>query len=326
MTDLSRYNIVVVIPAYRVERELGVVLANIPAFVRHIIVVNDASPDKTAEIAANAAIRDARIHLVSHAKNQGVGGAMISGYKKALELEAQVVVKVDGDGQMNPSDISSLILPLVEGKADFSKGNRFHNFRELAKMPPIRRIGNVGLSFLVKAATGYWNCFDPTNGFLAIRGEVLAKLPFERLAHDYFFEISQLCQLYHLRAVIGDVPLPAHYAREKSSLSIQRVLIKFPPRLLGALLRRMALHYFLYDFSMGSIYLLTGLPLLLFGLIFGSIKWAAYASRSTPAPTGTVMLATLPVILGIQLLLSVSAIDLQAVPREPLCQPLPESE
>ena len=318
----SRVHIAVVIPAYRVESKLGVVLATMPSFVRDIIVVNDASPDKTAEIAADAALRDARIQLISHEKNQGVGGAMISGYKKALELGAQIIVKVDGDGQMNPADIPSLIAPLIEGKADFAKGNRFRDFRALTKMPFVRRIGNMGLSFLAKAASGYWSCFDPTNGFLALRSEVLNQLPLENIHRSYFFEISQLCQLYHLGAVIQDVPLPARYADEKSSLSIRKVLLEFPPRLLAAFARRIALHYFLYDFSMGSVYLLIGLPLLLFGLIFGSVEWVSYASRNVPAPTGTVMLATLPVILGIQLLLSAAAIDLQSVPREPISKPL----
>jgi glycosyltransferase involved in cell wall biosynthesis len=320
--DLSRFNIVVIIPAYRVERELGAVLAAIPPFVRHIVVVNDASPDGTAQVATDASRSDNRVLLVSHEKNQGVGGAMRSGYKKALELNAQVVIKVDGDGQMDPADISSLIIPLVEGKADFTKGNRFRDFHSLPRMPLIRRIGNVGLSFLAKAATGYWKCFDPTNGFLAMRGEVLARLPLEEIHSTYFFEISQLSQLYHLGAVICDVPLPARYSSEISSLSIRRVLLEFPPLLLAVFIRRIVLHYFLYDFSLGSIYILAGLPLLLFGLIFGSVEWVSYASRSIPAPTGTVMLATLPVILGIQLLLSAAGIDLQSVPREPLSRPL----
>jgi dolichol-phosphate mannosyltransferase len=320
--NLSRVHIAVVIPAYRVEHELGVVLATIPSFVRDIIVIDDASPDKTAEIASDAALRDVRIHLINHEKNQGVGGAVVSGYQKALELGAQIIVKVDGDGQMDPANIPSLITPLLEGKADFTKGNRFRDFRALTKMPLVRRIGNVGLSFLAKTASGYWNCFDPTNGFLALRSEVLSQLPLENIHRTYFFEISQLCQLYHLGAVIQDVPIPARYADEKSSLSIRKVLLEFPPRLLAAFIRRIVLHYFLYDFSMGSVYLLSGLPLLIFGLVFGSTEWASYASRNIPAPTGTVMLATLPVILGIQLLLSAAAIDLQSVPREPISKPL----
>ncbi len=320
--DLSKYNLAVVIPAYRVERELGGVLDSIPAYVRHVIVVNDASPDGTARVIDEAARRDGRISVVTHPQNRGVGGAMLSGYQKALELGAQIVVKLDGDGQMSPEDIPALVAPLVSGQADFTKGNRFRDFIALTQMPFARRLGNVGLSFLAKVATGYWNCFDPTNGFLALRSEVLERLPLERIHKSYFFEISQLSQLYLLGACLRDVPLPARYASETSSLSIARVLVEFPPRLLAIFLRRLLLHYFLYDFSMGSIYLLAGLPLFLFGLVFGSFEWVHYASRNIPAPTGTVMLATLTVILGIQFLLSAISIDLQSVPREPLSKPL----
>jgi dolichol-phosphate mannosyltransferase len=322
LADLSKYNLAVVIPAYRVERELGGVLASIPAYVRHVIVVNDASPDGTAQVIEAAARRDGRISLVTHAKNRGVGGAMLSGYKKALELGAQIIVKLDGDGQMSPDDIPALVAPLVSGQADFTKGNRFRDFLALSQMPLMRRLGNVGLSFMAKVATGYWNCFDPTNGFLALRREALEQLPLERIHKSYFFEISQLNQLYLIGACLRDVPIPARYASETSSLSIFKVLVEFPPRLLTVFLRRILLHYFLYDFSMGSIYLLAGLPLFLFGLIFGSFEWVHYASRNIPAPTGTVMLATLTVILGIQFLLSAISIDMQSVPREPLSKPL----
>jgi glycosyltransferase involved in cell wall biosynthesis len=320
--DLSKYNLVVIIPAFRVERELGALLAGIPAYVRHIVVVNDASPDGTAEIISAACRSDERIIPITHKKNLGVGGAMISGYRKALELRAQIVVKLDGDGQMSPEDIPALVAPLIAGQADFTKGNRFRDFLALSRMPFIRRIGNVVLSFLAKAATGYWNCFDPTNGFLDMRAEILEQLPLESIHKSYFFEISQLSQLYLIGACLRDVPIPARYANETSSLSILKVMFEFPPAMLAVLLRRILLHYFLYDFSIGSVYMLAGWPLFLFGLIFGSLEWFHYASRGIPAPTGTVMLATLTVILGIQFLLSAVSIDLQSVPREPVSRPL----
>ncbi len=321
-TDLSKFNIVVVIPAYKVERKLEKVLAEIPAFVRHVIVVDDASPDGTARVIQSASRLDARITSITHSCNQGVGGAMVSGYKKALEMGAQIVVKLDGDGQMSSADIPALISPLVAGQADFSKGNRFRDFSALNRMPFVRRIGNIALSFLAKAATGYWNCFDPTNGFLAIRGEVLALLPLDHVHKSYFFEISQLSQLYLTGACLRDVAIPARYEDEISNLSIAKVLLEFPPALFALFLKRILLHYFLYDFSIGSMYLLAGLPLFLFGLIFGSVEWINYASRNVPAPTGTVMLATLTVILGIQFLLSAVSIDLQSVPRDPISRPL----
>lgn len=320
--DLYKYSIAAVIPCYRVEREIQSVLQAVPAYIKHVIVVDDASPDASADLVTACAQGDERILLVRHPSNQGVGGAMVTGYRTALGLGAQIVVKVDGDGQMDLERLPELLKPLIGGRADYSKGNRFRDFKSLQKMPLVRRIGNMGLGFLSKAATGYWNMFDPTNGFVAIRAEVLGQLPLERVDRTYYFETSMLAHLYLLGAVVKDIPMPARYQSEVSNLLVHRILFEFPPKLLATFLRRLVLKNFIYDFSMGSIYLLTGLPLLFFGLIFGISKWVHYASLGIPAPTGTVILPTLSVLLAIQLLLSAIEIDLRSVPHEPLSNPL----
>jgi len=320
--NFTAYGIATVIPAYRVEREIESVLRGLPAYIKHIIVIDDASPDSTAELVTAAAQKDIRITLIRHSQNQGVGAAMITGFRKALELGAQIVIKLDGDGQMDASYLPALITPLIEGKADYVKGNRFRDFQSLQQMPFIRRVGNLGLSFLTKAATGYWNIFDPTNGFFAIRAEILAQLHFDKLDRRYFFETSMLSNLYLLEAFILDVPIPARYRGETSSMSIRRALVEFPIKLTRTLLRRIILRYFIFDFSMTSVYLLTGIPLLLFGLIFGIIKWVQYARLGIAAPTGTVMLPTLSLILGIQILLSAIEIDMNSTPRKALTNPL----
>jgi glycosyltransferase involved in cell wall biosynthesis len=306
-----------------VEREIQSVLETIPGYIKHIVVVDDASSDSTADRVSVAAERDGRIVLIRHRSNRGVGGAMVTGFRKALELGAQVIVKIDGDGQMDMTHLPGLLQPLIEGRADYTKGNRFRDFRSLQQMPLIRRIGNMGLAFLAKAATGYWHTFDPTNGFNAIRAGVLAQLSLEDLDRTYYFETSMLANLYLIGAVVRDVPMPARYQGEVSNLLVHRILFQFPPRLFATLIRRLVLKNFIYDFSMASVYLLTGLPLLLFGLIFGMYKWIQYASAGVPAPTGTVMLPTLSVLLGIQLLLSAIEIDLRSVPTEPISNPLP---
>lgn len=320
--NLRKYDIAVVIPCYRVEEKIGAVLAGLPRYVKHVIVVDDASPDKTSEVVERAAAKDRRILLIRHEHNQGVGGAMQTGFRKALELGAQIVVKVDGDDQMDLTYLPDMLTPLIEGSADYTKGNRFRDFQALQQMPPIRRIGNMGLGFLTKAATGYWNLFDPTNGFIAIRANVLAQLPLNRIDSRFYFETSMLANLYMLGAVVKDVPMPARYQGESSNLSVRRALFEFPIKLLRTLLRRIAVKYMIYDFSMASIYILAGLPLLLFGLIFGSIKWVDYARRDVPAPTGTVMLPTLSVLLGIQFLIAAIEIDLRSTPQTPLSPPL----
>jgi dolichol-phosphate mannosyltransferase len=320
--DFKAHEIAAVVPAYRVERDIESVLRGLPRYLKHVIVVDDGSPDQTPIRVSALARRDPRLILIRHARNQGVGGAMITGFRKALELGAQIIVKVDGDGQMDTNNLPDLVAPLIEGTADYTKGNRFRDFAALRRMPLVRRIGNMGLGFLAKAATGYWNLFDPTNGFLAIRSEVLAQLPLEDLDRTYFFEISMLANLYLLGAVVQDIPMPARYRGEVSSLLVHRVLFEFPGKLFATTVRRAVLKNFIYDFSMISIYLLAGLPLLLFGVIFGGYEWIRYAGLGIAAPTGTVMLATLSVLLGIQLLLSAIESDLRSVPRQPLTKPL----
>jgi len=318
--SLAEYNLVVVIPAYKVEKQIAETITRVPAYIRNIIVVNDASPDKTAEIVSDLAEKDARILLISHEKNQGVGGAMLTGFKKALELDAQIVIKIDGDGQMSDYDLVPLVEPLLEGRADFSKGNRFRDFQALRSMPLIRQIGNMGLSFLVKVATGYWDILDPTNGFIAIRHEALRRLTFQRLHKRYFFETSLLGELYLANAVIQDVPYPAVYGDEVSNLSVMKTLFEFPPKLWMLLMRRIVIKKFLYDFGIDSLYLISGIPMLLFGLVFGIIKWIKYARLGIPAPTGTVMIPVILVILGFQLVLSAINIDLASKPRVPICE------
>lgn len=311
-------HVAAVVPAYNVAAQLGDVLRQMPAMVKTIVVVNDASTDETGAVAERYAQLDPRLIVKHHETNHGVGGAMVTGFQTALEAGADVVVKVDGDGQMPLWLVPQLVQPLVDGTADYTKGNRFRDFRALRAMPLVRRFGNVVLSFLAKAATGYWHCFDPTNGFVAIRADVLSQLPLKKIDPTYFFETSMLGHLYVLGAVVKEVPMPARYAGETSSLHIGRVLRQFPGKLLGCLFRRVALKNFVYDFTVESFQILCGLPLLLAGLIHGGYHWWWYTSRNLAAPTGTVVLSAMMIMIGMQLLISAVNLDLQAIPREPI--------
>lgn len=321
-TELEKSNIVAVIPCYRVEAQIGDVLAGLPRYLKHIVAVDDASTDGTASVVARAAKRDRRIILIRHERNQGVGGAMISGFRKALELGADAVVKIDGDGQMDVTYLPKMLMPILQGQADYTKGNRFRDFQALQQMPAVRRMGNLALGFLTKAATGYWNLFDPTNGFVAIHGKTLAHLPLDKIDKTFFFETSMLARLYLLGAVVKDVPMPARYGREVSNLSIHRSLIEFSVKLIKTLLQRLVIKNLIHDFSMASIYMLAGFPLLIFGLIFGIVKWVESSRLQVPASTGTVMIPTLAVIVGIQFIVAAIEVDLRSVPKEPLAQQL----
>jgi glycosyltransferase involved in cell wall biosynthesis len=297
---------------YKAQDHIAKVLAGLPAFVQTIVVVDDCCPDASYERAR--AVADARVHFVRHTQNQGVGGAMLSGYKKAVELGAEVVVKMDADDQMDPAYLGPLIAPLLAGEADYAKGNRFSHTRQLQSMPLIRRVGNIGLSFLTKLASGYWNIFDPTNGYTAIHALLIPMLDETAIDRRYFFESSMFLELGLLRAVVRDVYIPAHYGDEKSSLSEHRALFTFPLRLLKGLLRRLWIQYFLRDFGIMAVHLISGSVLTLFGLIFGGYHWIGNAQLEVVTPIGTVMLAAMPVILGVQFLLQAVVLDVQNVP------------
>ena len=319
MSNVPRQlHIAAVIPAFNAGTTIRSVLAEIPPAVGIMIVIDDGSNDDTAAVVERCAAADRRIDLIRHDRNQGVGAAMVTGFSRAIELGATIAVKIDADGQMPISMLPSLIEPLLTGEADYVKGNRFRDFQAIRAMPLMRRIGNVALSFLAKAATGYWQCFDPTNGFVAIRTDVLSLLPLQRIDSTYFFEISMLSNLYLLGAVVKEEPMAAQYNGEPSSLSIPRVLRQFPGRLVAAFLRRIVLKNFVYDFSVASLELAAGVPLLLAGILYGGYNWLWYARHHIGAPAGTVVLSAMSIILGYQSLLAAIALDLQSVPREPI--------
>jgi dolichol-phosphate mannosyltransferase len=308
--------IAVVIPAYRAANTIAAVLAGIPSFVRHIVVVNDASTDATSVVVRE--ISDPRVVLVEHETNQGVGGAVLTGYERACELGAEVIAKMDADGQMDPEYLLPLITPVVLGEADYAKGNRFLHEHELREMPGRRRFGNAGLSFLTKLASGYWSIFDPTNGYTAIHASLVPLVRRSSIARRFFFESSMLLNLSLLRAVVRDVYIPARYPGARSHLSESRAALGFPWQLLRGFLRRVRLQYFVRDFTAVSLYLVAGMIATLFGSIWGAWHWWVSYQSGVPATTGTVMIAVLPIIVGVQLLLQAITLDIQSAPTVPI--------
>ncbi|HSM26313.1 MAG TPA: glycosyltransferase family 2 protein [Anaerolineaceae bacterium] len=313
---MKNHHIAVVIPAYKVEKHIRTVVENIPDFVKSIIVVNDGSPDSTNLILSK--IADKRLIILDHKENQGVGEAMITGYNQAVTIGAEILVKMDGDDQMDPEKIEELVFPIFNQDADFTKGNRFLHQTQLSSMPLLRRIGNWGLTFLVKAASGYWQIFDPTNGFTAMHANIWKQINQSRIAKDYYFESSLLSEMRFINAVVQDVFIPARYQDEKSSLSIWKVLFSFPLRLLKTTLRRIAYQYYLYNFSFASLALILGTIFILFGFIWGIVYWAESQKTGIPATTGTVLIAVLPIILGMQLLLQAISQDMADIPKKPI--------
>jgi glycosyltransferase involved in cell wall biosynthesis len=312
--DKSHSKIAVVIPAYNVEDAIVKVIMGIPKSVENIIVVNDASKDDTA--AKVTSVKDHRVTLLNHTKNMGVGGALLSGYSYALGLGADIVVKLDGDDQMDVKFLPALIEPIITSQADYTKGNRFLHSVALKKMPIGRKISNLGLTFLSKIASGYWNIFDPANGYTAISASKLASLDPKKIARSYFFETSMLCELRKVNAVVMDISMPAIYQNERSSVKVSREIFIFSTNLIARIFDRFFSRYFLYDFTAVSLYIIIGTLLCLFGGTWGIIKWNEAAQVGIPATTGTVLIAVLPIILGFQLLIQAITLDISDIPTK----------
>jgi glycosyltransferase involved in cell wall biosynthesis len=309
--------IAVIIPCYRTRAYILPLIAQIGTEVDRIYVIDDACPEKTGTYVEKECC-DPRVIVIFHGHNQGVGGAVVSGYRQALEDGAEIVIKLDGDGQMNPALIPRFISPILNGTADYTKGNRFFDLRLLTSMPKIRLLGNAGLSFICKLCTGYWNMMDPTNGYTAIHVSVLKLLPLHKLDKRYFFESDILFRLNTVRAVVYDIPMQSKYEGEVSSLRIGEVILAFPLKYINRLWKRIFYSYFLRDFNVGSIALVVGSLLFSFGVVQGAIAWYHSIISGIPATSGTVMLASLPIILGFQSLLAAINFDVANVPKDPV--------
>jgi dolichol-phosphate mannosyltransferase len=315
--DTSGARIAVVMPCYRVTRQVGAVLSAIPASVWRIYCVDDACPDHSGDLIERDR-SDPRIVVLRHETNQGVGGAVVTGYKRALADGATVVVKIDGDGQMDPHLLPRFVSPILTGRADYTKGNRFFKIETMLGMPWSRLLGNAVLSFMTKASSGYWNLFDPNNGYTAIHAAVLRHLPLEHIDRGYFFESDMLFRLNTLRCVVVDVPMAARYGDEVSNLRIGRIVAPFVLGHLRNFYKRIFYNYFLRDFTIASVELLLGLPLMLFGLLFGIYHWVFAVEFQTFTSTGTVMLSVLPFSLGVAMLLLFQGYDMSNTPTRPI--------
>jgi glycosyltransferase involved in cell wall biosynthesis len=309
--------VAVVIPCYKVKKHIHSVLSGINADISLIYVVDDCCPEKTG-VFVKETCKDPRVKVLFHTSNQGVGGAVITGYRQALEDGVEIVIKVDGDEQMDLTLIPEFIQPIENGLADYVKGNRFFDPDFLISMPTIRLLGNAVLSFISKAASGYWQIMDPTNGYTAIHSDLLYLIPLHKLDKRYFFESDMLFRLGICRAVIYDLPMPARYADETSSLNIFRTILVFPRKYTSRIIKRIFYSYFLRDFNIGSVELVFSLILMFFGLIYGAVSWYGSLRTGSTATSGTVMLASLPIILGFQLLLSFISFDVAYVPKIPV--------
>ena len=305
--------ITAVIPAYDEAHHIGQVIRTMPEFVDHVIVVDDCSQDSTSEAAL--CCQDPRVMCLRTRHNEGVGGATILGYRKGMELASDIIVKMDGDGQMPPEYLPPLLDAIVELGYDYAKGNRFLAGDSLASMPKHRLFGNIVLTFLTKLASGYWHIFDPQNGYTAIKITALHALDLETVHRRYFFENDMLSQLNYQNFRIKDVAIPARYGDEDSHLNPFKIGLTFPLLFLSRFCRRIYQKYVLRDFSPIALFLFLGAALFTWGAVFGAYHWIKSVLTGRPTLTGTIMLAILPLILGFQLLLQAIVLDIQETRR-----------
>lgn len=309
---LSESGVWLIVPCYKVKAHIARVIERAPDWIEGIVCVDDACPEGSGDF-IQSTIKDARVRVVRLPENLGVGGATLAGYAEADRLGGRILVKVDGDDQMDLAYLAHLVAPIILGEADYAKGNRFTSLSHLQAMPKVRVFGNAALSFAAKVSTGYWNVFDPTNGFTAIESSVARRVMEKKVSRRFFFETDLLYHLGTLRAVVRDVPMPARYGDEVSNIRISAIIGPFAGKHLTNFLQRILGQYFVRDFNVATLELLSGLALFGFGMAYG-LHWLAVRDVHQAASAGVVMTAALPVIVGVQLLLQALNYDVLNVP------------
>jgi glycosyltransferase involved in cell wall biosynthesis len=304
-------SVAVVVPAYNESLLIGKTIASMPQFVDHIIVIDDKSADDTS--AKAEAVGDRRLTLIRHQRNTGVGGAIVSGHRRALELGADVSVVMGGDAQMDPEYLPDLLDPIAEEGVEFTKANRFFSRTSYAGMPRHRIFGSIVLSFMTKMASGYWHLFDPQNGYTATSRSALERIDLDKISQRYQFENDILIRLNIADVWARDIPVPAVYGEEVSGMKMTKVVPAITALLFRGFWRRIVLKYVLYSFSPVALFLFTGLLLFLFGTGFGG--WVLYEALSDQVPSAaTVMAATAPLLTGIHFLVNAIMLDIQESP------------
>lgn len=309
--------IAVIIPTYKARNHILGVINQIGPEVARIYVIDDCCPDASGDFVVSDC-KDKRVSVIKHTENQGVGGAVMTGYQAAIEDGMTILVKIDSDGQMDPTLIMDFVAPIANGEADYTKGNRFFDLEKVLRMTKVRLFGNAALSLMCKLSSGYWNLSDPTNGYTAIHADVASRLPFNKISRGYFFETDILFRLNTFRAVVIDVPMDARYGDEVSNLKISKIIGEFFIKHIRNFSKRIFYNYYLRDMSLASIELPVGLVLIIFGTIYGGYHWMHSAQAGLPTPAGTVMLSALPILAGIQLLLGFIGYDMSSVPIRPI--------
>jgi len=307
---LGGRTIAVVVPCFNEAHIVERVIETMPAFVDRIIAVDDASTDGTASVLQECKDRSgSKLEVVNHERNEGVGGAIVSGYRRALETGFEVIAVMGGDGQMAPEDLASVCGPVVDGRADYAKGNRLFTGEAWHNMPRYRYIGSLFLSLFTKIASGYWHVADSQSGYTAIDGKVLRQIDSASLYRHYGFPNDLLIKLNVVDASVSDVPIKAVYGvGEKSGIRVWRMA----PRLLVLLVLgfywRLLQKYVIRNFHPIVFFYMAGLTLLPAGLAFG-MALAIFRLLEGPVADTSALLAAVLLVSGLQFLLFAMWLD-----------------
>ena len=300
----------VVVPAFNEELLIGDTLNSIPDYVDRVYVIDDCSRDKTAEIVMDFEKKDSRINCISHEVNKGDGAAIITGYKRALEDGIDIAAVMAGDNQMDPKHLQSLLDPIVEAKAEYTKGNRLMNAEFRKGMSAWRSFGNVILTFLTKMASGYWQIMDPQNGYTAISQKALDRVNPDTIYPRYGYCNDLLVRLNVFGFRVKDVIMPARYGREKSKIKYGRFIFKVSWLLLKDFLWRLRMKYIWQSFHPLVLFYAFGIILTPIG-IFGALYSLYYKFILNQSIFVRGVLSLLIFIIGLQFLFFAMFFDMQ---------------
>lgn len=280
------------IPAYNEESQIIQVLESVPSYVDHIVVVDDASTDATAAVIQNAADSDDRIVFLRLDENRGVGGALAVAYVWARDHDVDVAVSVDGDGQMDPSEMGDLLTPVVDGVADYTKGNRLWDPAGWQEIPRIRLFGNAILSFFTKIASGYWQVVDSQSGYTAAGRIALERIDWDAMYPRYGRPNDVLVRANVAECRVADVPItPVYGVGERSSMKIAKVTLTISWLLIRLFWWRMIQKYLIRDFHPLLFFYVLGMTTMVISVaLFGRLTYFWVSSGSVPSLTAMALM------------------------------------
>jgi glycosyltransferase involved in cell wall biosynthesis len=303
-------SVAVVVPAYEEEKLIEATLAGVPDFVDRVFVVDDASPDATAERAL--AVGDPRVEVIRHEHNQGVGAAILSGYRRAREERIEVTAVMAADNQMDPDDLESLVLPVARGEVDYAKANRLFTGQAWQLIPHTRYLGNAVLSMLTKIASGYWHVADSQSGYTAIGLVTLDELDLERIYRGYGFPNDMLVHLNVWNARVRDFPSrPVYGVGERSGIRYRRVIPSILWLLWKGFFWRLGQKYVIRDFHPLVFFYGLGILMTVVGVALGIVE-VVLRIMGNEVSVGTVVLVALLLIAGSQLTLFAMWFDMES--------------